>query len=99
MFVHETIRITNMCHFFAATTHFWTSGTCHPYLTLTVHFIKPEWDLNSFSLDTSALYEDHTGGNIACAITDILDNWNLSFKKLIATTTDNGSNIVAAFRT
>lgn len=86
-------------NFFAATTDFWTSGTCHPYLTLTVHFVNPEWGLSSFSLDTSALYEDHTGENIACAITDILDNWNLSFKKLIATTTDNGSNIVAAFRT
>ena len=54
--------------------------------------------MNSFSLDTSALYEDHTGENIAIAITDILDNWNLDVKKLIATTTDNGSNIIAAFR-
>ena len=84
--------------FFAATTDFWTSGTCHPYLTITVHFIDREWDLKSFSLDTAALYEDHTGENIACAITDVLDNWNLDFKDLIATTTDNGSNIVAAFR-
>ena len=84
--------------FFAATTDFWTSGTCHPYLTLIVHFINSEWNLNSFSLDTSALYEDHTGENIAIAITDILDNWNLDVKKLIATTTDNGSNIIAAFR-
>jgi len=83
--------------FFAATTDFWTSGTCHPYLTLTVHFINSEWNLNSFSLDTSALYEDHTGENIAIAITDIPDKWNLDVKKLIATTTDNGSNIIAAF--
>ena len=51
-------------NFFAATTDFWTSGTCHPYLTLTVHFVNPEWGLSSFSLDTSALYEDHTGENI-----------------------------------
>lgn len=84
--------------FFAATTDFLTSGTCHPYLTVTVHFIDLEWDLKSFSLDTSALCEDHTGENVACAITDVLDNWNLSFKNLIATTTDNGLNIVAAFQ-
>ena len=64
--------------FFAATTDFLTSGTCHPYLTITVHFIDCEWDLKSFSLDTSTLYEDHTGENITCAITDVLDNWNLS---------------------
>ena len=34
---------------------------------------------------------------MARAITDILMNWNLSFDKLIATSADNGSNIVAAF--
>ena len=63
-----------------------------------MHFINPEWNFNSFAVQTSALYGDHTGENIACAIIDFLDNWNLSFKKLIATTTDNGSNIIAAFR-
>jgi len=44
------------------------------------------------------LYADHTGQNIADAIVDILDNWELSSNGLITTTTDNGSNIVAAFR-
>ena len=53
-----------------------------------MHLIDCEWDLKSFSLD-----ED-----VACAITNVLDNWNLSFKNLIATTTDNGSNVVAAFQ-
>ena len=70
--VKENISLKDAT-FFAATTDFWTSGTCHPYLTLTVHFINSEWELQSFSLDTSALYQDHTGENIACAITDILD--------------------------
>ena len=32
------------------------------------------------SPQTSALYEDHTKENIVCAITDTLDNWNLSLK-------------------
>ena len=54
-------------------------------------------EFNSFSLDTSALCEDHAGENIAYAITNVLDNWNLSFNNLIATTADSGSNIVAAF--
>ena len=35
--------------FFAATTDFWTSGTCHPYLTITVYFIDREWHFKSFS--------------------------------------------------
>ena len=29
-------------YFFVVTTNIRTSGTCHPYLTLTVHFINPE---------------------------------------------------------
>ena len=83
--------------FFAATTDLWSSDSCHPYLTLTVHFISTNWDLKSFCLDTAALYADHTGQNIADAITDIFDNWKLSIEKLVATTTDNGSNMIAAF--
>ena len=54
-------------------------------------------DFKSFSLDTLVAYKDHTGENIACTITDTLDNWNLSFSQLIVTTTDNGSNIVVVF--
>ena len=54
------------------------SGTYHPCLTLAVYFIISKWDLNSFALQTSALYEDHTRENIVCAITDTLDNWNLN---------------------
>ena len=84
-------------NYFATTTDFLTSGMYHPFLTLTMHFINPEWDLSSFFLNTSVIYEDHTGENVARAITDILMNWNLSFDKLIATSADNGSNIVAAF--
>ena len=87
----------NNVTFFSATSDFWTSSNCQPYITITVHFINSKWILKSCTLDTSVVYEDHTGENIACTITDILDNWNLSFSQLIATTTDNGSNMVAAF--
>jgi len=84
--------------FYAGTTDLWTSGACDPYMTFTIHFIDSNWDLRSFCLEATPLYADHTGQNIADAIVDILDNWELSTNGLIATTTDNGSNIVAAFR-
>ena len=60
--------------FFAATTDLWTSGSCHPYLTLTVHFITSNWELKSYCLDTTTMYEDHTGQNIADAVLDIFEN-------------------------
>ena len=79
-------------------TDLWSSDSCHPYLTLSVHFISTNWDLiKSFYLDTAALYEDHTGRNIADAVTDIFDNWRLQVKNFVAATTDNGLNMIAAF--
>ena len=84
---------------FSATTDLWTSAATEPYMTLTVHFIDKMWNLQSFCLDTVPIFVDHTGQNIADAVMDIFDNWQLSTDKLVAATTDNGSNIVAAFNT
>ena len=84
--------------YFAGTCDFWTSPASIPYLTFTVHFVDKAWNLQSFSLSTSPLYEDHTGRNIADALLDILANWELLPENLIATTTDNGANIVNAFK-
>lgn len=84
--------------YFAATTDLWTSAADHPYLSLTVHFIGKSWELKSYCLDTVPLLIDHTGENIAETLNDVLANWNLDHNKLVATTTDNGSNFVAAFQ-
>ena len=85
--------------YFSATTDLWTSANNIPYLTFTVHFIDCHWSLCSFCLETLPVFKDHTGENIADAICDVLSNWNLDPKNLIATTTDNGSNFLSAFRT
>ena len=77
--------------YFAATTDLWTSAADHPYLSLTVHVIDKYWELKSYCLGTVPLLIDHTGQNIE-TLKDILANWNLDHEKLIATTTDNGSN-------
>ena len=84
-------------HYVSATTDLWTSSSTDPYISLTVHFIANDWSLKSFCLGTVYISADHTGQNIAEAITDILDNWELPPDKVVATTTDNGSNVIAAF--
>ena len=43
------------------------------------------------------MFEDHSGHNIAEAFVNVLGFWDLDISKLVATTTDNGSNFVAAF--
>ena len=75
----------------------WTSAVTEPYMTITVHFIDKTWNLQSFCLNTVPVFAGHTGQNIADAVVDIFDNWQLSTDKLVAATTDSGSNIVAAF--
>ena len=46
---------------YSATTDLWTSGSCDPYITFTIHLIDEEWNLFFFCLETVPLYEDHTG--------------------------------------
>lgn len=47
-------------------------------------------------LKTSFFPEDHTAQNMAEALKEQLNDWQLDPKKLSAVTTDNGANIVAA---
>ena len=91
-------QLKQMKHY-AMTTDLWTSGACDPYLTLTIHYIDGEWSLKSKCLDTIALFADHTGNNIADCLTDIVFNWELEMKNVVAATTDSGSNVITAFRT
>ena len=83
--------------YFAATMDLWTSTANHPYLSCTIHFINEMWELKSYCLDTVPLFTDHTGTNLSETLQEILSNWGLDPGKLVATTTDNGSNFIAAF--
>ena len=81
----------------SVTTDMWTSNSNTPFMSFTVHFIDSAWLLQSLCLDTVPLFSDHTGQNIAEAFQDVLANWNISMSRVTASTTDNGSNFVAAF--
>ena len=80
----------------SVTTDMWTSHSNSPFMSFTVHFIDSAWHLQCLCLDTVPLFSDHTGQNIAEAFQDVLGNWNISMSCVIASTTDNGSNFVAA---
>ena len=81
-----------------ATTDLWTSASNLPFITFTVQLIDEKWELCSFCPETVPLVKDHTEENIAEAITKVIENWNLKLTNLVATTTDNGSNVLSAFR-
>ena len=56
---------------YSATADFWTSQANHPYSSYTIHFVDKEWNLITFCLETVPLFEDHSGENLAEAISDI----------------------------
>ena len=95
---NEVLCTLKKSKYYAGTTDLWTSTANHPYLSFTIHFIDNDWKLQSFCLDTVPLFDDHTGQNIANTVIDVLSNWELKDENLVATTTDNGSNYVAAFK-
>ena len=83
---------------FSAATDLWTSSAMVPFMSLTVHFVDNEWSLQSFCLATFPLCENHTGLNLSEAVSNVIAHWDLKPDQLVATTTDNASNIVAGFR-
>ena len=82
--------------FFSATTDLWSSSTMEPYISLTVHFVTSNWTLESKCLQVMFIPEDHTGKNIADALTQALDQWKLQQSSLVTLTTDNGTNMISA---
>lgn len=82
--------------YFSATADLWSSGTMEPYLSFTVHFISNDWEMHSRCLQTLFCPSDHTAINLAEALKDTLDKWNLREDQLSCLTTDNGTNIVKA---
>lgn len=82
--------------YFATTTDIWTSRTCNPYISLSVHFIDGDWNLKSKCLETAYFPEDHTGEFIAQNLTDALISWALNESKQLCIFTDSGANIVRA---
>ena len=88
--------LKDICEY-ALTTDLWTSCATEPYLTVTLHYINSDWELKSVCLQTVSLLKDHTGQNIADCLIEVLANWNLNLRNLVAATTDSGSNVVAAF--
>ncbi|KAL2082256.1 hypothetical protein ACEWY4_022074 [Coilia grayii] len=73
----------------------WTSRATEPYLTITSHHIDESWELVSHVLQTRALFESHTGTNIAQVLGAALEEWEL-INKDPAIVTDNASNMTIA---
>ena len=80
--------------FFSITCDAWTSIAMDSYLSLTVHFVNREWELESFLLDLISLPVSHTWLNMAHVVALRLLQLLPESATLVATVTDNGCNFL-----
>ena len=80
------------CIAVAATTDFWTSRAKHGYIGVTCSWISNDWISKEALLTLSRVPYSHTGEVISQLLQSIFNSWQIN-DKVIALTTDNGSNI------
>ena len=89
--------------FCAFTTDLWTSRATQGFLTVTIHYIEIEGEVEgiccskSSVLETVCLRTDHTGENIAAELQRVATAWNLQ-DKVVCSVTDSASNMNLALR-
>jgi hypothetical protein len=61
----------------ALTTDSWTSRATESYLTVTVHFITAEWEIQSHVFQTRPLESSHTSVNLGEELRAVVAVWKL----------------------
>ena len=84
----------------AITTDIWSKkGLASSYLGITAHFFsRKDHRRHCMTLAVRRLPSPHTGDRIEQLVCEVLDEWTISPQKVSAILTDNGSNMVCAFR-
>ena len=77
------------------TTDCWTSRAVESFMTVTVHFITGDWQLQSRVLTTMALRGSHTAEKLSSSLRDVFAAWGI-LEKVTTCVTDNAANIVSA---
>ena len=75
------------------TSDMWTASNNDAFLSLTIHFVDNNWVLKNFLLDIIPFSIRHTGINMATAIMNVLQEFDLA-EKTLALMTDNASSMI-----
>uniref|UniRef100_A0A915DYR1 Uncharacterized protein n=1 Tax=Ditylenchus dipsaci TaxID=166011 RepID=A0A915DYR1_9BILA len=76
----------------------WTDESYkHAYLGVTLHFVRRS-RLERMFFGLREMDKDHTAENILTATEELLGKFDLSLDRIFKIVTDNGSNVVAAFK-
>ena len=89
--------INNMPSKISMTTDAWSSCILKGYMGITLHWIDDYWELKSLLLCFKFFPAPHTGDAVCDLMYDVFEDWNIS-KKILAITSDNGSNIIKGLK-
>ncbi|XP_071051249.1 E3 SUMO-protein ligase ZBED1-like [Onthophagus taurus] len=81
----------NLSSNLSITTDIWTSSSMKAFLAVTAHYINGS-QLNSYLLETKQLVDRHSAGNVASALREGFESWDI-FEKVHCIVTDNASNM------
>ena len=81
---------------FTFTTDIWSSRATQGYITLTVHWISEDWELESKVMFTTEMTERNTAVNIAERLSQSCVHWGIRDQHVVAIVHDNASNLFAA---
>ncbi|KAK6182239.1 hypothetical protein SNE40_009967 [Patella caerulea] len=59
------------------TTDEWTSRSANRFITVTVHFIESQWEIQNYVLQTRVFNESHTASNLSTILLKAVDEWSL----------------------
>jgi len=86
-------EVLNDINYLAITTDCWTSVTTESYLSITCHFINTNYELKTTVLSTKSLTKNHTVQNLADALLEVFEEWNIN-NKITCIVTDNATNML-----
>lgn len=94
---NKIIAFVKEAKWISCTAEGWASQNGQQFISLSIHFID-NYKLNSFMLACRELSENHTEFDIANIMQDILGEYNIKLSQIIAITTDDTANIIAAVK-
>lgn len=90
-------KLLSSCRHVALTVDIWSSRAMMSFIGVTVHFVTPQLEPGMAVLACRYFPGVHTAEAVQTAVSDIVIHWKIA-SKVIRVLTDNGRNIIKAFR-
>ncbi|KAF1331168.1 hypothetical protein FI667_g4418, partial [Globisporangium splendens] len=90
------IKLRESCLYFCISTDVWTDRGRRRYISLTLHFLDPDFNSNNWTLEVEHLPGKHTGELISSTLHTTMDRWGLNKEYCVKLLRDGASNAVSA---